>query len=289
LDYSLLSDCRVLCFAPDSCKITIKTTPRLKYKYIGKVAADRPNTIREHYIFSHVDKANLPFSQFPIVGLALLRYRRKQCVHPRQPVEEITPEPLPEMVPLHIFPPSQRQLFGLSLNGRPELDLMVKNPVKRRKLVTLSPTRRTARTSTGSLMDAMKRKAVLEGLVDVVAELEDTHNVRVIDTERTNLERKHALLPLDQLIGLLDSCFVSKGYYLHGSHTIEKVSVGIVTSLNVFFSTVGCGAGGSIKAPVCKNGIRVKQDEWKARRYDPASKVATKAFHLYMRLVLAMQ
>jgi hypothetical protein len=112
-------------------------------------------------------------------------------------VEEKTPESLPEMVPLRSLPHSQRQLFGLSHNGRPELDLMVKNPVKRRKLVTPSPARRTARTSTGSLLDATKRKAVLEGLADVVAELEASHNVRVIDIERTNLERKHVLLPLD--------------------------------------------------------------------------------------------
>jgi hypothetical protein len=67
------------------------------------------------------------------------------------------------------------------------------------------------------------------------------------------------------------------------------VSVGIATSLNVFCSTIGCGAGGSIKACVRKNGIKVKQDEWKARRYVPASKVAAEAFDLNMRLVLAMQ
>jgi hypothetical protein len=204
-------------------------------------------------------------------------------------VEEKISEPLPEMVPLRSLPHSQRQLFGLSLNGRPELDLMVKNPVKHRKLVTPSPARRMARTLNGSSMDATKRKAVLEGLADVVADLEDTHNVRVINTERTNLERKHVLLPLDQLIGLLDSCFVCKGCYLPGSHMIEKVSIGIATSLNVFCSTVGCAAGGSITAGVRKNGIRVKQDKWKAHRCVPASKVAAGAFDLNMHLVLAMQ
>jgi hypothetical protein len=151
-----------------------------------------------------------------------------------QSVEEKTPESLAEMVPLRSLPHSQRQLFGLGHNGRPELDLLVKNPVKRNKLVTPSPARRSASTSNESLMDDTKRKAVLEGLADVVAELEDTHNVRVIDTERTNLERKHVLLPLDELIGLLDSCFVCKGCSLPGSHTIEKVSVGIATSLNDF-------------------------------------------------------
>jgi hypothetical protein len=35
--------------------------------------------------------------------------------------------------------------------------------------------------------------------------------------------------------------------------------------------------------------MRVKQDEWKARRYVPASKVPAEAFDLNMRLLLAMQ
>jgi hypothetical protein len=104
-------------------------------------------------------------------------------------MEEKTPELLPEMVPLRSLPHSQRQLFGLSHNCRPELDLLVKNPPKPSKLVTPGPATRAASTSKGSFMDATKRKAVLDGLADVVAELEDTHNVRVINTERTNLER----------------------------------------------------------------------------------------------------
>jgi hypothetical protein len=85
-----------------------------------------------------------------------------------QSVEEKTPELLPEMVPLRSLPHSQRQLFGLSHNCRPELDLLVKNPLKPSKLVTPSPAMTAASTSKGPLMDATKQKAVIDGLADVV-------------------------------------------------------------------------------------------------------------------------
>jgi hypothetical protein len=96
----------------------------------------------------------------PTVGIAISPYRRMQCALPRQR------NPLPEMVPLRSVPHSQRQLFGLSHNCHPELDLLVKNPLKPSKLVTLSPATRAASTSKGSLMDGTKRKAVLDGLAD---------------------------------------------------------------------------------------------------------------------------
>jgi hypothetical protein len=84
LDYSLLFVCRVRCLAQDSCNTTIKTTPKLKYKYIWWLGLEshlcwaQCNTevydINTANHFSHVNIVNLLFSQSQIVGRAVLLY-----------------------------------------------------------------------------------------------------------------------------------------------------------------------------------------------------------------------
>jgi hypothetical protein len=68
------------------------------------------------------------------------------------------------------------------------------------------------------------------------------------------------------------------------------MTVGIATSLNYFCTSIGCGAGGSIKARIRKNGMQQNQTEWKAHQYVPTSNVPANAFNPNMRLlVLEMQ
>jgi hypothetical protein len=205
-----------------------------------------------------------------------------------QTTEEKTPESLPSMVPLCPLPHAQRQLFSLGHNGCPKVDLLVRNPEKKRVIMP-SPAQALASTK-------RKRVVLEEELVEVITELDSSPvdrepemapNVSIFNADRTNLEKVHVLLPLDGLIGVLDSLFACRECGQSGTHTIEKVSVGIARSLNFFVcTTIGCESGGSIKARVRSNGIRQDQDELKGLKYAPSSRIAVEAFDLNMRLVL---
>jgi hypothetical protein len=125
------------------------------------------------------------------------------------------------MVPLRSLPHAQGQLFALGHNGRPELDLMVHNPKKKR---VVTP---------GLGNKSMKRKMVV--IVDDNEEPEMAPtNVSIVNLDRTNIKKVHVLLLLDGLIGVLDSIFACIECGQSGTHTIKKVSVGIATSLTFF-------------------------------------------------------
>jgi hypothetical protein len=157
-----------------------------------------------------------------------------------QTTEVKTPEPLPPMVPLCTLPHAQRQLFCLGHNGRPELDLMARNPEKK-KVVTPSPGQESTLDST-----KQKRAVPEQERAEVVAELDSCPiddeepgvipNVSIFNADRTNLESIHVLLLFDGCKGLpvVDFLFACSECGESGSPTIKKVSAGIATSLNFF-------------------------------------------------------
>jgi hypothetical protein len=70
----------------------------------------------------------------------------------------------------------------------------------------------------------------------------------VLDWDRNNMDKRHVIIPFDELINFIDSNFVCKLCLLSKS-TYQRQMRGIVTSLNWFCA---CQAGGAIKALICK-------------------------------------
>jgi hypothetical protein len=77
----------------------------------------------------------------------------------------------------------------------------------------------------------------------------------VLHLDRKNLDRRHVIIPFDELINFMDSNFVCKVCPLSKS-TYQRQMLVIVTSLNWFCA---CWAGGAIKAWLQKNDVQLRK------------------------------
>jgi hypothetical protein len=81
----------------------------------------------------------------------------------------------------------------------------------------------------------------------------------VLDYDRKNLNKRHVIIPFDQLIKFIDSNFVCKLLCKGSKSTYQRQTRGIATSLNWWFCC--CGAGGLIKASI-HNKDEAEKKEW---------------------------
>jgi hypothetical protein len=105
----------------------------------------------------------------------------------------------------------------------------------------------------------------------------------VLDYDRSNLDRKHVIIPFDQLISFLDYNFVCKKCGKSKS-TYQRQCVGIATSINWFCC---CMAGGSIKARLRNTGDDDATKDWENSTFTRLK--PTNSFELNTRFVLGLQ
>jgi hypothetical protein len=163
-----------------------------------------------------------------------------------------SPDSLPGMIRLRDLAPAQRKLFGYGANARNELDKLVPNPEKKKKVLP-SPAKRKLRN------DEAGREELTEPCVDDVptgsidADNSDpgkkkSHH-RLYSSDRSNLDQIHVIF---ELIHCIDQNFVCVKCGQASSQAVERLTIGIATSLNFFCD---CGHVCSMKGHLRSNGI----------------------------------
>jgi hypothetical protein len=106
----------------------------------------------------------------------------------------------------------------------------------------------------------------------------------VVDYDRSNLDKRHVIIPFDELIKFIDTNFVCK-QCSNSRSSFQRQTRGIATSINWFCA---CHSGGSIKARIRTNEKnKVETDRWKNARW--TSLLPTASYELNLRFVLALQ